>query len=79
MGHVLFSPFKFIIGREQLGWRWAGGCNARFQRKGIGSMLIEEDTEEQGRKDTVFIAVRACGVLSNSGIGRICFHCPALM
>ena len=52
MGHVLFSPFKFIIiGREQLGVALGPvAVMPEFQRKGIGSMLIEEDTEEQGER-----------------------------
>lgn len=43
-GHVLFSPFKFIVlGKEQLGAVLAPvAVKPEFQRKGIGRMLIEE-------------------------------------
>jgi len=44
VGHVLFSPFKFIVlGQEQLGVVLAPvAVIPEYQRKGIGKMLIEE-------------------------------------
>ena len=52
VGHVLFSPFKFIIiGREQLGVALGPvAVMPEFQRKGIGSMLIEEGHRRAGEK-----------------------------
>ena len=44
VGHVLFSPFKFIVlGVEEMGVLLAPiAVRPEFQYKGIGGMLIEE-------------------------------------
>lgn len=52
VGHVLFSPFKFIVlGVEQLGVVLAPvAVKPEFQRKGIGKMLIEEGLKNAKEK-----------------------------
>jgi len=55
-GHVLFSPFKFIVlGKEQLGVVLAPvAVKPEFQRKGIGRMLIEEGHRKAKEKGFTF-------------------------
>ncbi|MFS8501989.1 MAG: N-acetyltransferase [Caldicoprobacter sp.] len=56
VGHVLFSPFKFIVlGQEQLGVVLGPvAVMPEFQRKGIGSMLIEEGYRKAREKGFAF-------------------------
>lgn len=64
VGHVLFSPFKFIVlGQEQLGVVLAPvAVIPEFQRKGIGSMLIEEGHRKAKEKGFAFSLL--CGHVS---------------
>ena len=56
VGHALFSPFKFIVlGQEQWGVVLAPvAVMPEFQRKGIGSMLIEEGHRKAREKGFAF-------------------------
>ncbi len=56
IGHVLFSPFRFIVlGREQVGVVLAPvAVKPEFQNKGVGSMLIEEGHKRAREKGFAF-------------------------
>ncbi|MEN6314810.1 MAG: N-acetyltransferase [Clostridiaceae bacterium] len=56
IGHVLFSPFRFIVlGEEQLGAVLAPvAVMPEFQHKGIGSMLIEEGHKKARERGCAF-------------------------
>ncbi|OPX43520.1 hypothetical protein CLHUN_26670 [Ruminiclostridium hungatei] len=56
IGHVLFSPFRFIVlGREQMGVILApAAVKPEFQNKGVGSRLIEEGHRKAKEKGFVF-------------------------
>lgn len=56
IGHVLFSPFRFIVlGREQSGVVLAPvAVKPEYQHKGVGSMLIEEGHKKAKEKGFAF-------------------------